>query len=140
MRAKLEVVSAKIILLATSVKWPNITNTKQDILFRLGNLLSTLVQTDCLTLASQTSILYLLILEDIGQIDEGIERLLGCQYLPPSLRVSVLLGVASLAVRNQLYERSEKYILRAEMLLDNPDHVLDAPTLPPTVSSESKGR
>ena len=121
MRAKLEIVSAKIILLAISLEWPG-TNTKQDIRSRLSNLLSTILQNDSLPLATQTSILYLSIVQEIDHIDGGIERLLGCQHLPPGLRVSVLLGVASLAVRNQLYERSEKYILRAETLLDNFDH------------------
>ena len=122
MRAKLEITSAKIILLAISIKWPGITTSKKDTISRLDNLLSTLLQNDRLLLATQTSILYLSIIEKVGQLGVEIERLLACQHLAPGLRASILLQAASLEVRNRLYEDSEKHILQAELLLDNSDY------------------
>ena len=111
-------------LLAISVKWPGMSNTLKDIRVRLGNLLSTLLQNNSLLMATQTALVYLSSVEDTSQIGGEIEQLLECEQLPTSLRVSILLRLASFATQIYLYELSEEYISKSEALLDDSDHVV----------------
>lgn len=106
------------------MKFPDIANALKDIQVRICNLLSTLLQNNSLSMATQTGLVYLSSVEDIGQIGDEIERLLACEQLPPSLRVSTLLRLASLATQNHLYELSEEYISKSEALLDDSDHIM----------------
>ena len=67
---------------------------------------------------------YLASVQGVEQIGDAIPRLLERPELLPSLRVSILSFLASLAIQNRFYERSEEYISRSEQLLDGSDNTM----------------
>ena len=75
-------------------------------------------------MATQTSMVYLASVQEVEQIGDTIPQLLERQELLPSLHVSILLVLASLAIQNRFYERSEEYISLSKQFLNGSDDTL----------------